>query len=160
MVNYIYRQTRSSAYGGVPMEGFVLIDDPWKLLMHYGKVLRSVGPRESAKLLAKSFTRNRQFFFIAVDGRIATHGSAAISFCNYYGVEANGVVIGAIWTDPAFRGRGYATRGIMNAMNRLMSRGHSVFYIDTQENNFPMQRSIEKLGFGDAVGQFETTEGE
>ena len=133
-----------------------MVDRPVVFLSHGVFLIRALSPLEAIKLFAKSFTASRCFFFIRAGKVLLSHGSLAISFCRYYPVAKNDVVIGTIWTEPSMRGRGLATRAIRSAMNAMIMSGYSSFYIDTQETNHAMQRSIAKLGFGDPVATFCT----
>jgi len=42
------------------------------------------------------------------------------------------------------------------AMNAMMETGHTVFYIDTERGNIAMQRSIDRLGFGQPIDFIES----
>jgi hypothetical protein len=156
MNNFVYRQVRHVPFDSVDTEGFVVVDRPSVFLRHTLLLIRVLPPVEAIKLFAKSFTASRRFFFIRGSNSLLSHGSLAISFCRYYPVAKNDVVIGTIWTEPSMRGRGLATRAIQSAMNAMIMSGYSSFYIDTQESNHAMQRSIAKLGFGDPVATFST----
>ena len=109
-----------------------------------------------ARQLVKTLSKNRLFYFTLSDGAVVTIGTLAIGFCNFYTVEPDAVVIGSVWTGDAFRGKGLATRSIRAAVNGMIARNCSIFYIDTQASNTAMLRSIENLGFGAPIGTFSS----
>jgi RimJ/RimL family protein N-acetyltransferase len=102
--------------------------------------------------LALNIAAGRDIFFgIRSAGKPVSTGVLAIGHCSFYKVEPEAVVISGISTDPKRRGEGFATRSIMVAMNAMIERGQTQFYIDTRKDNVAMQRSIEKLGFGQPI---------
>ena len=101
-----------------------------------------------ARAGAKLATRGRLYYCLISGRRVVSDGWLAVSFCRYYRVEPGDVVIGPVWTDPAWRGRGLATYGLARAMDTMRQRGHSVFFIDTSNDNEAMQRAIARCGFG------------
>jgi len=112
-----------------------------RLVVRFGCIL-------AARIVARSMLSNRLFFFSRPAGEIICSGTLSIGFCNFYAVEKTAVVIGMIETTPESRGKGVATMTIKAAMNAMIHRGFTRFYIDTQGENIPMLRSIDKLGFG------------
>ena len=76
--------------------------------------------------------------------------------CNHYEVGANDCVIGPVFTSGSYRGKGLATFSLAQCINHLrVSRNCGYVYIDTKENNFSMQKVIEKVGFGPPCGMYE-----
>jgi GNAT superfamily N-acetyltransferase len=109
---------------------------------------RDRGPPGAIKLCAKIALKRCIYFGLAQDGQPLSTGIASLGYCRFYHVPRNAVVFGEIVTREESRGRGFATRAIMLAINRMIGNGSTLFYIDTQLKNAPMIRSIEKLGFG------------
>ena len=91
------------------------------------------------------------FFGIYSSGNLVSAGVLALGHCSFYRVEPEAVVISAVSTAPNRRGEGLATRSIMVAMNAMIERGYTLFYIDTKRDNVAMQHAIEKLGFGQPI---------
>lgn len=115
-------------------------------------MLRDRGPLGAARLLAKVALGRCYYFGLTQHGRPLSTGIAARGYCRFYPVPPDAVVLGEIVTAIDSRGRGHATRAIMLLINKLMPRGSSVFFIDTQIDNLPMRRSIQNLGFGSPLG--------
>ncbi len=154
MTEYIFRQVRTEAYEDVDSSDFVVIDTLPKVLNNGWVLLSYLGPVGYLKLLVKSLGSTRLFYFIQQQNRIVACGTMAIGFCNYYAVAYRDVVIGSVWTDERCRGQGLATRSIRGAVNYMIAHGASTFFIDTQETNLAMLRSIEKMEFGKPVGSY------
>lgn len=130
---------------------FHLATNMMQFLMVANALGRVVGPRE----LLKSFMRigvGRMFYWVRRDGVILHHGWLSVSFCRHYNVAPGAVVIGPIWTAPTARGLGLATLATQSAINELIARGMSVFYIDTSAQNHACLRMIANCGFATAIG--------
>ncbi|MDF2154398.1 GNAT family N-acetyltransferase [Vibrio sp. CAU 1672] len=156
MINYVFKQQRHTPYSVNPAIQFRRIDTPAGALRHARPLLRALGMVEYLKILLKSFTRNRVFYFLSDRDTLIAYGYLSIGFCHYYSVAYGDVVIGSIWTHPKRRGQGLATEGIRLAMNHMLNCGRDTFYIDTQATNFAMLRSIEKLEFGRPHAEFKS----
>ena len=118
-------------------------------------LIRRFGLAGALKTLLKLSSRSRKFYCVLLDCGIVNYGWVNLSFCRHYDVSEGDVVIGPVWTDPAFRRRGMAVYGIKMLVNEMFSRGYSVFFIDTAETNLPMQKVISKCGFGAPVSSYE-----
>ena len=151
----IFRQVRTERFADAGIKDFVLVDGPGLALRHAPALTKHFG-LGFARQLAKTLSKNRLFYFTLSDGAVVTIGTLAIGFCNFYTVEPDAVVIGSVWTGDAFRGKGLATRSIRAAVNGMIARNCSIFYIDTQASNTAMLRSIENLGFGAPIGTFSS----
>lgn len=125
--------------------GLVGIMRHWPMLWRWSTILAR------AKLALNIAAGRSIFFGIQSAGNPVSTGMLALGYCRYYKVEPEAVVIGMIKTDPLRRGEGLATRAIKVAMNTMIERGLTVFYIETRRDNIAMQLSIEKLGFGQPV---------
>lgn len=155
MRSFIFRQSRTTLYSDINTSKIVIIDNLYKAL-HYRKALSDhTGWSGYLKLLIRSLSKRRIFYFLQQQQHITACGTIAIGFCNHYHVSPDSAVIGSIWTDPQCRGQGLATQGLQAAINYMIGRGTSAFYIDTQENNSAMLKAIDKTGFGKPVGSFE-----
>ena len=151
-VDLIYRMQRSVPYDA-DGEGFFFSDSLFSAIAALPLMYRERrGLIGTAKLCMKIAIRRCIYFGLARDGRPFSTGLLILGYCRFYPVPGDAIVIGEILTDPGSRGRGYATRAIMLAMNELIRKGPTTFYIDTQTRNEPMIRSIRKLGFGAPVG--------
>jgi RimJ/RimL family protein N-acetyltransferase len=93
-------------------------------------------------------TKKRFFYGVQYQNEIVHCGWVNIGFCRYYLVEKNAIVIGPIWTSEKVRGKGLATWALQEAMDTMIRNGFSIFYIDTERDNLPCQKVIEKSGFG------------
>ena len=125
--------------------GLVGLIRQWPMLWRWSSILKR------AKLALKIAAGRDIFFGIQSAGNTVSSGVLAVGYCRDYKVEPEAVVIGMINTDPKRRGEGLATRSIKVAMNTMIEKGHTLFYIETRRDNIAMQLSIEKLGFGQPV---------
>ena len=154
MEELYFRLARDQHYPAVDTTDFVLIDRPGKVILHAAELALYLGLPGLFKLLIKSLGSSRRFYAIIQNHAIVACGTLTIGFCRYYDVEPDAVVIGSVWTNEALRGQGLATRSLRAAMNSMLDAGRTLFYIDTQENNLPMLKAIEKLGFGEPIGRY------
>ena len=152
----IYRQERSGPFNQTPIEGhrFRLVGFPTGLVPILGSVVRAFGWVDTAKAVLKLLTRKRRLYLFAAEGRLSHYGWVSVGFCNHYDVEPGDVVLGPIWTNERDRGLGLATEALKRVMNAMMAEGHSVFFIDTGDDNVPCQRAIEKASFPPASGAY------
>lgn len=150
-VDLVYRMNRSQTYD-VDDNGFFLVDSLCSAIHRLPTMWRGRGAIGTAKLVAKVVLGRCWYFGLMQDGELRSSGVLALGHCRFYPVTPDAIVIGEVATPPASRGKGFATRTVMVAVNWMIGRGSTVFYIDTQRQNTPMIRSIEKLGFGPPIG--------
>jgi ribosomal protein S18 acetylase RimI-like enzyme len=115
---------------------------------------RHLGIFGTLKTIVKLATPRRTMYLITKEDRVVSIGWCMSGTCKYYQVESHAIVVGPIWSSDEMRGQGIATYAMRMAINELVRRGHSTFYIDTSKSNFPAQRVFEKIGFGPPVGLF------
>lgn len=125
--------------------GLVGIIRHWPMLWRWSAIYART------KLVLKIAVGRDVFFGIYSAGNFVSTGVLALGHWSDYKVGPEAVVICNISTDSKRRGEGLATRSIMVAMNAMIERGFSQFYIETRRDNIAMQRSIQKLGFGQPV---------
>jgi hypothetical protein len=113
---------------------------------------RVVAVSEWAKSLVRINVGGRMFYCLLRDGTILHRGWVSVSFCNHYKVAPGEVVIGPIWSAPGTRGQGLAKYATQRAINELIGRGLSTFYIDTSAENLACQKMIANCDFGPAMG--------
>jgi GNAT superfamily N-acetyltransferase len=123
----------------------------WDLMHLIPLGSRSWGVQETGKACLRVLSGRRIFFGTVIQGRLIQSAWASIGFCRYYPVERYAVVLGTLWTDPPYRGRGIATSCLRHAINQLLQLGYRRFYIDAESNNHASLRMIEKTGFRDRV---------
>jgi GNAT superfamily N-acetyltransferase len=114
----------------------------WSILRRWSTILAR------CNLMLKIAIGRDIFFGIYSTGNFVSSGILALGHCRYYKIGPGEVVISTINTDPKRRGEGLAVKSIKVAMNVMIERGHTQFYIDTTRDNIAMQHAIEKLGFG------------
>jgi len=148
VTDLIYRLDTGTPFHGSD-ERFHWIDGPVKVLKHLPVLRRRFGWRGLLRLSAITATPSRAFFFLERDGLPVSHGRVSFGRCHHYRVEQHAAVLGEIWSDTRFRGQGLATLAMQAAINKLIDRRYSTFYIDTQVHNEPMRRVIDNCGFSE-----------
>jgi len=150
---FVYRQVVKGQYiiEPIPDYSFCLFESIGDGLGIAGALRRRFGIIGTSKILLKLAGNRRKFYCILFKDEIVNYGWAALSFCRHYDVREGDVVVGPVWTDPSYRSKGLAVHGMKNLINQMLSRGHSVYFVDTAESNWPMQRVIDKCGFGKPV---------
>ena len=150
-VDLIYNMQRTQRYQ-LEDRSFFFVDSLSSALGVLPVMLRDRGMLGGAKLLTKVILHRCVYFGLALKHEPLTTGVLALGYCRFYSVPPDAVVIGEIETAPTSRGKGFATRAIMLAVSSMIRKGSTNFYIDTQRQNIPMIKSIEKLGFGRPIG--------
>ena len=141
----VFRQHRLNIFD-VELPGqlkFSLVGNCWAALSGFSKLLNIFGPFGAIKALLKVMF-GRKFYFIHETGVVLHTGWMMSSWCRYYRVEPGDVVIGPIWSAVSARGQGIGALGTQMAINAMMRQGHSVFFIDTSNNNVACLKMISK----------------
>jgi RimJ/RimL family protein N-acetyltransferase len=148
----VFRQERSQLFNVPAVHGaaFYFLDSPADAWQLRSALKRRFGVRGLGKTMAKLQTPIRFLYCVLEDRRVIHHGWLLVSR-GPYPVGQRDVVIGPIETDPARRGRGLAAHGLQEAINAMITRGYTVFYIHTSHGNRAAQRVIAKCGFGRPV---------
>jgi RimJ/RimL family protein N-acetyltransferase len=155
-VNLLFKTFRAEPFQLDENDDIFIVAGPAELIRQWPMLWRWSTILERTKLALKIVARRSVFFGIRSSEKLVSTGVLAIGYCRHYKVEPEAIVIVTIHTDPKRRGEGLATRSIKMAMNAMIERGHSVFYIDTGRGNIAMQRSIDRLGFGPPVDFIES----
>jgi hypothetical protein len=150
MRQLVYRQERYEPFivPDIPEISFLFCDSLSGGLRIAGALHRQFGMAGVLKALAKLLSGRRKFYCLLKEGKIVSHGWANISFCRHYKVQPNDVVIGPVWTEPEFRNMGFSSYALKKVMNEMMAAGSKTFFVDTAEDNIPMQKVIVGCGFG------------
>jgi len=111
---------------------------------------------ELSKLLIKLILKRNVLYSLILNNKIISDGVVSFGQCNYYDVGKNDCIIGTVYSDPQYRGKGLATTAIASCIVSLnIHRSLENVYIDTSDNNIGMQKVIEKLGFGEPIYKYE-----
>jgi len=107
------------------------------------------------KLILKVSFKGKLYYALTCEGQIVSDGEVTFGSCNHYSIGGKDCVIGPVFTDGNYRGRGFATIALANCIHRLINDYHPEnLYIDTKEDNIAMQKVIKKIGFGDEVDSY------
>jgi hypothetical protein len=152
----VYRQERSRPFDEKSIAGheFHFIGFSTGLLKVFRAATGAMGMAEAVKAALKLLTRKRYLYLFTTEGRVSHYGWVNLGFCNHYEVAARDVVLGPIWTGVSDRGLGLATEALKRAMNAMIEKGCTVFFIDTGDENLPCQRAIAKASFPPAAGAY------
>jgi GNAT superfamily N-acetyltransferase len=152
----VYRMERDAPFRvGLGSElQFVYLDSAIRGLRRLGALKTCFGIAGATKALAKLASSRRSMYTILREGTPVSYGWCMRGSCKQYKIESDAVVIGPIWTHPAERGKGLATKGLQLAIDEHVKRGIRLFYIDTEKLNLPAQRVFEKCGFGAPVALY------
>lgn len=150
----IYRMRRAVPFDVVARDDveFRFVTSLPQLLALAKPLRRVVSATELAKSLVRISVAGRMFYCLLRDGVILHRGWINVSFCRHYKVGPGEVVIGPIWSAPGTRGQGLAKYATLRAINELVRRDLSVFYIDTSSDNLACQKMIANCEFGPAMG--------
>ncbi|WP_156804181.1 GNAT family N-acetyltransferase [Rhodanobacter fulvus] len=150
----IYRMHRTALFDAPARDDveFRFVSSLPQLLPLALPLRRVVTTSEWVKSLVRINVGGRMFYCLLRDGVILHRGWVSVSFCNHYKVGPGDVVIGPIWSAPGTRGQGLAKYATQRAINELIGRGLSTFYIDTSADNLACQKMIANCDFGSAMG--------
>lgn len=155
-VNLLFRTVRDEPFLLDETDDMFIVAGLVELIRYWPMLRRWSTFSNRIKLVLKIIARRDVFFGVRSSGKPVSTGVLALGYCRYYPVEPEAIVIVTITTDSERRREGLATRSIKSAINAMIERGHTIFYIDTGRGNIPMQRAIEKLGFGPAILAIES----
>lgn len=111
---------------------------------------------ELVKLLIKLITKRNALYIVIFNNTITSDGLLSFGKCNHYPVDENDSIIGPVYTDNNYRGKGFATFGLISCVNYLRKRQrYSKIYIDTREDNIAMKKVILKSAFGEAKSSYQ-----
>lgn len=111
--------------------------------------------RELLKLVIKLITKRNALYIVKFKNTIASEGLISFGQCNHYPIAEDDCVIGPVNTNQSFSGKGFATFGLINCILYLKHKQlYSRIYIDTKEDNYAMQKVIEKSAFGDVKSSY------
>jgi len=160
-INYqnVYRQERLEPFEIVARHDvdFVFVDSLLSLCRqkHVRKMIKQFyGPKGYLKTIFKLLSGQRVFYGAICNNELSHYAWMTVGRCRYYWVAPREVTIGPIGTISQWQRRGIATFAAKNAINRMIQKGFSVFYIDTSNDNISAQKSFSKFGFGDPVGVY------
>jgi RimJ/RimL family protein N-acetyltransferase len=100
-------------------------------LFHYGRVFR-----------------NRDYCLVVIrdQQRVAHYSAAYPGFFRFPFMAADDLQIGAVWTEPEYRGRGLAKIGVDALLAEIGRRERKVWYV-VDEENAPSIRVAQNVGF-------------
>jgi GNAT superfamily N-acetyltransferase len=80
-------------------------------------------------------------------------GARIVAKSEFHGVANKAVQIGAVFTPPQYRGRGYARSVVAGSLDMVRSTGEKNAFLFTGEENVAAQRAYTALGFA-PVGNY------
>jgi hypothetical protein len=95
-------------------------------------------PQETEMLLRR-YLQNRQLF--------VWEDNQPVAMAGFGGATPNGVRVNMVYTDPRFRGRGYAATLVHGLSRRLLADGHRFCFLFTDSANPVSNRIYERLGY-------------
>jgi RimJ/RimL family protein N-acetyltransferase len=111
---------------------------------------------EFLKLIIKLITQRNALYAVIYDNKITSDGLLSFGQCNHYQVNKNDCIIGPVYTDNSYRGKGFGTYGLIMCIHHIRAlNSHEKIYIDTREDNLAMSKVIQKAGFGDSKSSYQ-----
>jgi predicted GNAT family acetyltransferase len=80
-------------------------------------------------------------------------GSQIVAKSEFHGIANGAVQIGAVFTPPPYRGRGYARSVVAGSLDMVRRTGEKNAFLFTGEENVAAQRAYTALGFA-PVGNY------
>lgn len=111
---------------------------------------------ELLKLLIKLITQRNALYVVIYDNKITSDGLLSFGQCNHYPVNKHDCIIGPVYTDNSYRGKGFGTYGLIMCIHHIRAlNSYEEVYIDTREDNLAMTKVIQKAGFGDSTSNYQ-----
>jgi hypothetical protein len=151
----VFRQERNRAFAVKPLDNveFCLVDSLEMATAHLTTLRKLMGWRGAAKATLK-VKAGRVFYFVRDGDSVLHTGWMTSSWCRYYRVGQGDVIVGPIWSAEAARSRGVGSFATQMAINAMIQRGRTVFFIDTENDNHPCLRLIDKCEFGYPIAAY------
>jgi predicted GNAT family acetyltransferase len=105
----------------------------------------SFGERPSAERIEQAVTR-----WLSSPGRhmfVWEHGGQALSMCGCAGLTPHGIRIGAVYTPPALRRRGYASACVAAASQHMLDSGREFCFLYTDLANPTSNKIYQQIGY-------------
>ena len=128
---------------------FAMIGNIFVALKHFPLLLSRYGLSTTLlKLLLKFLLRRNILYVVIYQNKIVSDGIISFGMCKYYRIGSKDCIIGPVFTDSNYRGKGFATFGLLSCLHGLKgNKSVTNVYIDTSEDNLAMQTVINKLNF-------------
>ena len=138
---------------------FILINSPRLAIFHLLKLIKRFKLSiELIKLLIKLLSKRNHLYAVIYQGNIVSEGLVSYGVCNHYKVDKNDCIIGPVNTNTNYQGKGFATFGLTSCLRFIFeNKVCNKIFIDTREDNFAMQKVIEKSGFNKAQSSYNRT---
>ena len=138
---------------------FILINSPRLAIFHFLKLIKRFKfSVELIKLLIKLLSKRNHLYAVIYQGNIVSEGLVSYGVCNHYKVDKNDCIIGPVNTNTNYQGKGFATFGLTSCLRFIFeNKVCNKIFIDTREDNFAMQKVIEKSGFNKAQSSYNRT---
>ena len=152
MKQYIYSENVCNLVPQLKVHNYTIFNltntwDVIKSLVLIYNIDRSIV--NTIKLSIKIICGKSHLYLCTQNGHIASYAIVALGYCNFYDVASQDFVIGTVNTKPSHQGNGLATQVLSSIIKNIkVSNPSATVFIDTSENNIPMQKVIDKLCFG------------
>lgn len=139
----------------LPVGEFIYCRKPGDALSILPAILEHYGLAGTLKLLLMLGSPTREFSAVRVGQRLVARAWVQLGSCKAYPVETSSAVLESVWTDPSHQRMGLAEALLGRDLNHLVERRIQITYIDTDQNNLPMLKVIDRLGYGEPMGFYE-----
>ncbi|WP_286234346.1 GNAT family N-acetyltransferase [Thalassotalea sediminis] len=135
---------------------FLIVDSLIAVVKSFKPLVARYGlSSELLKLTIKIMMKRNLLYIVIYDNVVVSDGLVSFGQCNHYKIDANDCVIGPVNTNPSYQKKGFATFGLSSSINYLSIQGNlEHIFIDTREDNFAMQKVIERCGFGKVIDTY------
>jgi predicted GNAT family acetyltransferase len=96
-------------------------------------------PQHETEELVRRYIESRRFFI--------WEDRQPVAMAGFGGVTPNGVRVNMVYTEPRFRGRGYAGTLVHTLSRKLLADGHRFCYLFADSVNPAASRIYERLGY-------------
>lgn len=152
---YVYKLSKQQ-WQSVTNDKVVLIDSISTLLSHIRLLRQVMSTKDICKAFIKVLSNKRAFTIFTEDKKISAWLVITFGYCGHYPIEANDAVIGPVNTEEHAQGKGLGTLLMQGSLAYCFkNRKQRAVFIDTAEDNWAMQRVIQKCNFGDPISQYD-----
>lgn len=152
---YVYKLAKND-WGSLPNDRAHTLDSIGKLLTSIGLLRQVMSIKDIMKAFIKVLSSQRAFVLISEDNKVSAWLVITFGYCGHYSIGPNDSVIGPVNTEEHAQGKGLGTLLMQATLCYCFEkRANQAVFIDTAEDNWAMQRVIQKCNFGEPISHYD-----
>ena len=151
---YVYKLPKDN-WVNTPNDSANVIYSIGDLLANIGLLRQVMSLKEVMKAFVKVLTNKRAFVLITENNKISAWLVITFGYCGHYPIAPPDAVIGPVNTEEHAQGKGLGTLLMQASLCFCFEqKNNQAVFIDTAEDNWAMQRVIQKCNFGEPISKY------